>query len=296
MRQEPEEIICEPKAYLNELMMDDNSGQPSAKEVFDTTPYTILVVDDNPDMTDFLKRTFEGYFKRIIIAGDGGEALQLVRSHVPDIIVSDVMMPRMNGYKLCKTIKEDINISHIPVILLTARDDRQSQISGYKNGADGYLSKPFEVEMLMELIRNRLKNREYTKKRYLNAGLIPTPEESTISLTDETFLIKLNSIIQENIENSNLGIQFICQEVGLGRSSLYNKLKALTGMGANEYISKLRIEKAITLISGTDMPFSEIAEKTGFTTPSYFSTAFKQYTGETPSQYKERKKKGLADK
>lgn len=296
LRQEPEEIICEPKAYLNELMMDDNSGQPSAKEVFDTTPYTILVVDDNPDMTDFLKRTFEGYFKRIIIAGDGVEALQLVRSHVPDIIVSDVMMPRMNGYKLCKTIKEDITISHIPVILLTARDDRQSQISGYKNGADGYLSKPFEVEMLMELIRNRLKNREYTKKRYLNAGLIPTPEESTISLTDETFLIKLNSIIQENIENSNLGIQFICQEVGLGRSSLYNKLKALTGMGANEYISKLRIEKAITLISGTDMPFSEIAEKTGFTTPSYFSTAFKQYTGETPSQYKERKKKGLADK
>ena len=96
----------------------------------------------------------------------------------------------------------------------------------------------------MELIRNRLKNREYTKKRYLNAGLIPTPEESTISLTDETFLIKLNSIIQENIENSNLGIQFICQEVGLGRSSLYNKLKALTGMGANEYISKLRIEKS----------------------------------------------------
>ena len=295
LRQELEEIICEPKAYLNELMMDENSGLPSVKEVFDTTPYTILVVDDNPDMTDFLKRTFEGYFKRIIIAGDGVEALQLVRSHVPDIIVSDVMMPRMNGYKLCKTIKEDINISHIPVILLTARDDRQSQISGYKNGADGYLSKPFEVEMLMELIRNRLKNREYTKKRYLNAGLIPTPEESTISLTDETFLIKLNSIIQENIDNTNLGIQFICQEVGLGRSSLYNKLKALTGMGANEYISKLRIEKAITLISGTDMPFSEIAEKTGFTTPSYFSTTFKQYTGETPSQYKERKKKGLTD-
>ena len=144
--------------------MDDNSGQPSAKEVFDTTPYTILVVDDNPDMTDFLKRTFEGYFKRIIIAGDGVEALQLVRSHVPDIIVSDVMMPRMNGYKLCKTIKEDINISHIPVILLTARDDRQSQISGYKNGADGYLSKPFEVEMLMELIRNRLKTGNIPRK------------------------------------------------------------------------------------------------------------------------------------
>lgn len=142
----------------------------------------------------------------------------------------------------------------------------------------------------MELIRNRLKNREYTKKRYLNAGLIPTPEESTISLTDETFLIKLNSIIQENIENSNLGIQFICQEVGLGRSSLYNKLKALTGMGANEYISKLRIEKAITLISGTDMPFSEIAENRVYHS-ELFQYGFQAIYRETPSQYKERKRK-----
>ena len=98
------------------------------------------------------------------------------------------------------------------------------------------------------------------------------------------------------MDNTGLGIQLICQEVGLGRSSLYNKLKALTGMGANDYINKLRIEKAITFISSTDMPFSEIAEKTGFTTPSYFSTAFKQYTGETPSQYKERRKKDMADK
>lgn len=296
LRQEPEEITCRPKAYLNELMIDDNSEQPSSKEVFDTTPYTILVVDDNSDMTDFLKKTLGDYFKRVITAGDGVEALQLVRSYVPDIIVSDVMMPRMNGYEFCKIIKEDITISHIPVILLTARDDRQSQISGYKNGADGYLSKPFEVEMLMELIRNRLKNREYTKKRYQNAGLLPTPEESTISLTDETFLVKINSVIQENMDNTNLGIQFICKEAGLGRSSLYNKLKALTGMGANDYISKLRMEKAIALISNTDMPFSEIAEKTGYATSSYFSTAFKQYTGETPTQYKEKCKKSTADK
>ena len=118
------------------------------------------------------------------------EALQLVKSYTPDIIVSDVMMPRMNGYELCKGIKEDLAVSHIPIILLTARDDKESQISGYKNGADGYLTKPFEIEMLMELIRNRLKNREYTKKRYLDAGLIPAPEETTLSLAEETFLVK----------------------------------------------------------------------------------------------------------
>ena len=124
-------------------------------------------------------------------------------------------MPRMNGYELCKNIKEDIAISHIPVILLTARDDKQSQMSGYKNGADAYLTKPFEVEMLMELIRNRLKNREHTKKRYLNAGLIPAPEESTFSQADETFLLKLNKIIQENLDSSRLDIPFICKEIGM---------------------------------------------------------------------------------
>ena len=143
-----------------------------------------------------------------------------------------------------KVFKEDLAVSHIPIILLTARDDKESQISGYKNGADGYLTKPFEIEMLMELIRNRLKNREYTKKRYLDAGLIPAPEETTFSLADETFLVKLNRIIQENLSDTKLDVSFICKEVGMSRASLYTKLKALTGIGLNEYINKIRMEKA----------------------------------------------------
>jgi len=291
LRRESEEIICQPKAYLNELMSDDSHEQAPGNDDFDTTPYTVLVVDDNPDLTDFLKKSLGEYFKRVVIASNGAEALQLIRSHTPDIIVSDVMMPRMNGYELCKSIKEDITISHIPIILLTARDDQQSQLSGYKNGADAYLTKPFEIEMLMEIICNRLKNRESTKKRYLNAGVIPAPEESTFSQADETFLLKLNKIIQENLDNSSLDIAFICKEIGMSRASLYNKLKALTDMGANDYINKFRMEKAIAYITGTDMTFTEIAEKVGFTTSRYFSTAFKQYTGETPTQYKEKRKK-----
>lgn len=290
LKQKSEEIICQPKAYLNELMSDDSNEQIPNNDDFDTSPYTILVVDDNPDLTDFLKKSLGEYFKRVVIASDGVEALQLIKSHTPDIIVSDVMMPRMNGYELCKNIKEDITISHIPVILLTARDDKQSQLSGYKNGADAYLTKPFEIEMLMEIIRNRLKNRESTKKRYLNAGLIPAPEESTFSQADETFLLKLNQIIQENLDSSDLDVTFICKEIGMSRASLYNKLKALTDMGANDYINKFRMEKAIVLITGTEMTFTEIAEKVGFTTSRYFSTAFKQYTGETPTQYKEKRK------
>ena len=291
LKQESEEIICQPKAYLNELMLSDNLKQATDKETFDTTPYTILVVDDNPDMTDFLKKTLEESFKRVIIAADGVEALQLIKSHIPDIIVSDVMMPRMNGYELCINIKEDITISHIPIILLTARDDKQSLISGYKNGADAYLTKPFEVEMLMEIISNRLKNREYIKKRYLHTGIIPVPKETTFSQVDESFLLKVNKTIQENLSNTNLDIQFICKEIGLSRTSLYTKLKALTGIGANDYINKFRIEKALTLIANTEMTFTEISEEVGFTSPSYFSTAFKQYTGETPTQYKEKTSK-----
>lgn len=290
LKQGTEEIICQPKAYLNELISDDKNEHIPNENNFDTTPYTILVVDDNPDLTDFLKKSLGEYFKRIVIASDGVEALQLIKNHAPDIIVSDVMMPRMNGYELCKNIKEDITISHIPIILLTARDDKQSQLSGYKNGADGYLTKPFEIEMLMEIVRNRLKNRESTKKRYLNAGLIPAAEESTFSQADETFLLKLNQIIQENLDSSSLDVTFICKEIGMSRASLYNKLKALTDMGANDYINKFRMEKAITLITGTEMSFTEIAEKVGFTTSRYFSTAFKQYTGETPTQYKEKRK------
>lgn len=291
LRQQSEEIICHPKAYLNELMSDDNKEQQPEEDNFDTSPYCVLVVDDNPDLTDFLKKSLGEYFKRVVIASDGMEALQLTKSHVPDIIVSDVMMPRMNGYELCKNIKEDITISHIPIVLLTARDDKQSQLSGYKNGADAYLTKPFEIEMLMEIIRNRLKNRESIKKRYLNAGLVPAPEESTFSQADETFLLKLNKIIQEHLDSSHLDVTFICKEIGMSRASLYNKLKALTDMGANDYINKFRMEKAITLITHTDMSFTEITEKIGFTTSRYFSTAFKQYTGETPTQYKERQKR-----
>ena len=136
-----------------------------------------------------------------------------------------------------------------------------------------------------------LKNREYIKKRYLHTGIIPVPKETTFSQVDESFLLKVNKTIQENLSNTNLDIQFICKEIGLSRTSLYTKLKALTGIGANDYINKFRIEKALTLIANTEMTFTEISEEVGFTSPSYFSTAFKQYTGETPTQYKEKTSK-----
>ena len=285
-RQTSEKRQCAPKPYLNELIADHGSETPIEDEQFDTTPYTILVADDNRELTTFLKEALTPYFKKIITASDGKEALQLTRSHHPDLLISDVMMPHMNGYQLCQKMKEELETSHIPIILLTAKSDSQSMASGYKTGADGYLSKPFEIETLMAMIKSRLKNREQIRRRYLSAGPLPLPEENTFSQLDENFLLKLNETIQNHLSESNLDVQLLCTELAMSRASLYKKIKSITGMSTNEYINKLRMEKALQLIQTTKLSFTEIAEQVGFTTPSYFSTAFKQYTGQTPTQYK----------
>ena len=288
IKQIKEEIICQPKAYLNELMTKEIEVAPAPDETFETSSYSILIVDDNPDLIDFLKQTLSPNFKRVLTAKDGVDALSQVKNQIPDIIVSDVMMPRMDGFELCKNLKQDIEISHIPIILLTARNDEQSQLCGYKNGADAYLAKPFEIDILLTLIRNRLKHREQTKEKYRNILLSPLPENSTFSSADEIFLLRLNKIINQNIENTDFDISVICKEIGMSRASLYSKLKAITNMGANDYINKLRIEKAISIMKTSDAPFTEIADKVGFNTPRYFSTVFKQYTGETPTSYREK--------
>lgn len=281
------DVQCQPRAYLNELIAHPGEEEKHPDTAsYDTRKHTVLLVDDDTELLEFLQEALSESFRKIYTARNGREAIELLMKRQPDIVVSDVIMPRMSGYELCKRIREAIEICHIPVILLTARDDRQSQLQGYKNGADAYLTKPFDTDVLLELIRNRLKNREETKTRYLGAGLL-SPEESTFSQTDETFLVKMNKIIGDNLSNTRLDITFICKEIGMSRASLYNKLKAVTNMGANEYINKFRMEKAILLITATDLPFTEIAEKTGFTTSRYFSTAFKQYTGETPTRYRE---------
>lgn len=285
------EITLQPHPYLNELLAptqevesipDADDNQENTKE------HTLLIVDDNVDLTDYLHNTLKNKFKKIWLAFNGEEALQTCRKYQPDIVVSDILMPRMNGYELCKHIKEELEISHIPVILLTARNDDESQLFGYKNGADAYLTKPFEVNMLHGVIRSQLKNRERIRARYTETGSLPEPKESTFSSADEDFLHKLNKLISNNLDNAQMGIPFLYQELGVSRASLYNKLKALTGMGANDYITKLRIERAIFLLTNSKLSINEISEQTGFSTSRYFSTVFKQYTGYSPTQYKEK--------
>lgn len=290
---QPEKVSCESKPYLNELFNDTEEKLVSNNESsIDTKKYTVLVVDDSDELLDFLKESLAGCFKEVYSASDGEEAVKILKKYLPDIVVSDIMMPKMNGYELCRYIKSNIDYSHIPVVLLTARNEEQSLQAGYKMGANAYVPKPFEVETLLEILRSKLKLKEDIRQRYSQSAFLPEPKEAAFSAVDENFLLKLNKTINENLNNPELGVPFICQEIGLSRTSLYNKLKAVAGMGLNDYINKIKLEKAIVLIKTTDMSFAEIADVTGFSTARYFSTTFKQYTGCTPTEYKEQFAKG----
>ncbi len=222
-----EKVACEEKPYLNELLYSPEEPFPETIEI-STKDYSLLIVEDEPELRDFLKESLIDSFKTIYTAKNGVEALNIVKQNIPDIVVSDVMMPKMNGFELCKRIKEDLEISQTPIILLTARHDADSQSLGYKLGADAYLSKPFEIEFLHTLITNLLRNRKSIKSHYKNNTLLLSPKEVTFSNADEKFLLKLNKLIQENISDSNMDVKFITENIGMSRASLYNKLKLPT--------------------------------------------------------------------
>lgn len=284
-----------PASYLNELLaplshQDIEIPESRDSEHFDLRPYTVLLVDDNPELIDYLVEELQPRFRRVLTAADGETAYRLAREEQPDIIVSDVMMPDMNGYELCRAIRSDIEVSHIPIILLTARNDDESRKYGYRLGADSYLGKPFELEQLLDKIRNKLYNRQQTRKHYqrLDATTAEVQQDIDDDMTsaDTRFMKRLHQSVVENIDNPRLDIPLLCTLLGMSRASIYNKLKAITGMGANDYINKIRIEQAMKLLRESSMNITEISEKVGFTSPKYFSTSFKQYTGKTPSQYK----------
>lgn len=278
--------LCEAKPYLNELLFLPEQPEPEGRP-FDLDIYSLIVVEDEPELRNYLKETLKEYFKNVYAAEDGREASEIIRSQQPDLVVSDVMMPRMNGFELCKMIKEDVEISHIPVILLTARDDAESISTGYKIGADSYVAKPFDMDFLLTVIRNLLRNREAVKLEY-KKGVSPVlPEASTFSHADEKFLLKLNRLIAGHIGNPQLDVQFLAAEMAMSRASLYNKMKAICAIGINDYINKIRMEKAAHLLLSSDASILEVSEQCGFSNQRYFSTVFKQLYGTTPSKYRQ---------
>lgn len=231
-----------------------------------------------------------GKFKTILTASNGVEALNVISRNMPSIIVSDVMMPEMDGYELCSRIKKNKDMCHIPVILLTARDDEHSKKRGYEVGADTYISKPFDIETLLEVIKGLLRNRKQTKQFYMNFSAVPEMENKNLGNADEIFIKKLNEVIKENISNPDLDINLISASIGMSRTSFYNKLKSVTDVSGSEYINRIRLEYAMNLIKSTDLSFTEISEMSGFTSSKYFSTIFKQYIDMTPTQFRSKER------
>lgn len=269
---------------------NDVVQQDSYTEESDMSIYTVLIVDDNKDFIQYLESELKPLFKTVLKARNGAEALDIMKSNQPDILISDVMMPIMSGYELCKTVKEQIEISHIPVILLTAKSDHESQKVGYKLGADFYLSKPFDIELLLSVVRNILKNKKAIRYKYQQEILSITPEQSTISNADEQFMVRLNKLIKDNYSDPDFDVMSIIDNLAMSRASLYNKMKNITGLGVNDYINKYRIAVACSLLTDTDKSIADIAFESGFTSQRYFSTVFKQAINKTPSNYRSENK------
>ncbi|MBO7437339.1 MAG: response regulator [Bacteroidaceae bacterium] len=254
---------------------------------FDTKSMTLLIVDDQDDILQFIKDEYSSLFKTIYTAHDGKEALDLIRQRMPNVVVSDIMMPRMNGFELCKTIKTDLELSSIPVILLTSRSDPKNQDMGYKMGADSFLPKPFDSKLLYKIIRSQLKNRYEIKRQYATSFFTAISEDQTFSAADEQFVLKLNRFIRENLSNTMLGVDMIVDHMNVSRTTLFNKMNNLVGASTNKYIRRIRIDVAKEMLSKTNKSVGTIAEETGFSESQYFSTVFKQETGMTPSQFKD---------
>ena len=246
---------------------------------------TVLIVDDNADIRAYLRTILQDKYQ-VNEAADGQQGLAIANEIVPDLIVSDVMMPVMNGLEFCQRVKSGTATSHIPVILLTARALSQHQIEGYESGADAYITKPFSAELLLARISNLLKSRLVLKNLFstgTNSDNEETSEVPQIVLKEDAFLVKFRDFIEQNLSDSDLSVETVGAELGLSRVQLYRKVKALTGQSPVELLRTARLQKGRELLQTTDKNVSEVAYEVGFTAPSYFTKCFKDEFGVSPS-------------
>ena len=263
--------------YEETYLREDSHKQEAASRVSESDRPTILVVDDNADLRRFIGTLLEGEY-RILSACDGREALEKATRELPDLVVSDVMMPVMDGLELCKALKGQLATSHIPVILLTAKSLEDQRAEGYDSGADAYISKPFSERVLLSRIGNLLKSRILLKEHYLETG------ESAARPQENDFLSRFRALVREHLGDENLSVEQLGSELGLSRVQLYRKVKALTGYSPVELVRITRLKAAEQLLKTTDKTVAEVAYAVGFGTPSYFSKCYKELFGHVPGE------------
>ncbi|MBD8487364.1 response regulator [Echinicola sp. CAU 1574] len=247
----------------------------------------LLLVEDNEELLYLMKSALKDHFQ-ILTASNGKEGLHVATSRFPDIIISDVMMPEMDGVELCSLLKKEIKTSHIPVLLLTARSNHDYQLEGYSSGADDYLSKPFPLDLMIAKIRNLLHTREKFKEAFkLKPEIMPS--DISISPADTELLEKAIQIAEKHMDNPDFDITMFVREMGMSRTILFDKLKATTDHTPNEFIQTLRLKRAAQLLLQSDHKISEISYMVGFNNPKYFSKCFQKHFGCSPRQYSKNK-------
>jgi len=243
----------------------------------------VLIVEDNTELLDFMKETLDEKYQ-IYTASNGAVALEKLNHFTPELIISDVMMPEMDGFEFTRKIKSSINTSHIPVILLTAKSGMDNKFRGLKTGADYYIEKPFYPNILEQNIENILNTRRRLIERFKNDAFVPMSEIAH-SESDKVFVEKLTAIVMSNISDPNMDVTFLIHKMGLSRSLLHLKLKGLVDCSTTEFIRSVRLKEAVKLISSGRCNISEAAYETGFSSPAYFTRRFKEHYGKSPREY-----------
>ncbi len=271
--------------------------QPSSHSTIQPSNHPlILIVEDNADVVAYLASCLDGSY-RLAVAKDGQEGIDLATQLIPDLIISDVMMPQKDGFEVCQFLKNDERTSHIPIIILTAKADLDSKLEGLEQGADAYLAKPFHKEELLVRIKNLLHLRKKLQQHYLS--LATGTEEAPLSniatpaapapapLVEDYFVKKVRRAVEAHLDDYEFNVESLCREIGMSHSQLHRKLTAVTGLSANKFIRHIRLNKAKELLQDADTSISAVAYDTGFNDPSYFGRVFKQEFGVTPVEWRE---------
>ncbi len=251
----------------------------------------LLLVEDNNDVATYIQSCLQEEYQ-IIRAENGQIGIDLALTTIPDLILSDVMMPVKDGFELCDTLKNDERTSHIPIVLLTARAAVNDRLAGLRRGGDAYLIKPFQREELSLVLGNLLQTRRllqhYYSQRALGNPQLSQALAGGVDAREDQFLIKLRSILELHLDNEALDNEMICQLMGIGRNSLYRKMMALTGMSVTPYLRALRLQKAEELLKHSSLSVAEVAYAVGFDNPQYFSRVFSEEKGVSPSSFRDR--------
>ena len=252
------------------------------KLVEDKDKYTLLFIEDNIDLLEFIVKKFDDEYN--VYASQGNDAIEQALKIIPDVIVCDLNLPEKNGFEICEILKKDLRTSHIPTIILTAVDNQQSYIKALESGADLYLTKPFNLKVLSQSIKGLLFNRE--KLKYYFKNNLDVIDDQSFGVPEQLFIKKLNEFLDANIANSDLTVEELAAFLNISRVQLYRKVKAILGINISEHINNLRLDKAAKMLKTSDLNIAEVGYASGFSSPNYFSTAFKNKYGVSPKEYK----------